>query len=294
MEFKMKMPIIKLYLLALMFVSVFAISSNVISDDLTKQKVPNEVASASLEGNHPLAIVHQQLKQAHKNLTEGKTNALNKNLDEAKKWLQDPALSKDKKTQNEAKMLMDEIQQLLKESDQNKEGAIARLWHRSGALLEREVTQLSKSWDAASQANEILKFLVDARLHFNYAKHALFISHDKEEMKAEVSQALDYLEGAKKRAKPAISKKISIIQNDIQHLLSNRASSKEEQAIFNALSIASENMLKVSQNTSAKLKTESKNIAQEIIALKRNIILLEKNEQYDDIMRRLKALDKQL
>ena len=294
MEFKMKTPTIKLSLLALTFASVFAISNNAVSDDLTKQKVPNEVASASLEGNHPLAIVHQQLKQAHKNLTEGKTNALNKNLDEAKKWLQDPALSKDKKTQNEANILKDEIQQLLEESNQNKEGALARLWHRSGALLEREATQLSESWNAASQANEILKFLVDARLHFNYAKHALFVSHDGDEMKAEISKVLGYLDNAKKRAKPAISEKISVIQNDIQHLLSDRASSKEEQAIFNALSIANENMLKVSQNTNSKLKEESKNIAQEIITLKRNIIILEKNEQYDDIMRRLKALDKQL
>jgi hypothetical protein len=294
MEFKMKTAIIKSSLLAITFVSIFAISNSAISDDSIKQKTNDEISSISVEANHPLAMAHLQLKQAHKNLTEGKTEALSENLKTAKKWLQDPSLSKDKKTQSEAKLLREEIQQLQKENSQNKEGAIARLWHRSSALLKREVTQLSTSWHDSSLANETLKYLIDARLHFNYARHDLFVSHEADKVKNEIAQTFAYLDKAKKNANPEINKKIIIIQNDIKYLLTDHAKTKEEQAIIKALSIANKNMLKVSQNTSSEIKTMSQNIAQKIIDLRKNIIILEKHEQYNDIMKRLESLDKQL
>ena len=244
---------------------------------------------------HPLTMAHQQLSEAHQNIKNGNVEAFNKNLQTAEALLQDLSSSKDEKTKEEAKALMLEIRQLHQQDSENKEGVMSRLWHRSNALLNREVTKLSNSWSESSSANKTLKHLLDARLHFNYAKHDLFVSHNLSGVKNEIEQTFTYLDKASStNKKVALKEEISSIKQDINYLLTDKTNTVEEQKIIKALSLANENMLKVSQNTSAGLKIQSKKIADEIIALQRNIIVLEKEEQYDALMKRLEHLDKLL
>ncbi|RTZ67453.1 MAG: hypothetical protein DSZ29_00760 [Aquificaceae bacterium] len=251
--------------------------------------------SVVADTSNPLTIAHQQLEQAKQSLNTGDTEAFNKNLKLAQESLQTVAMTGDDKAKNEVHALMLEIQQLqAKDTSEDKEGAISRLWHKSSALLEREVTQLSKNWHDASQANKTLKYLLDARLHFNYAEHDLFINHDPENLKSEIESTLSYLEKASSSTKPAIHKKIETIKIDIMHLLTDKANTEEEQAIIKSLNLAYDSMLNVSQNTHSDLKTKSEKISLEIKTLQQNIILLKKKEQYDELMKRLEALDQLL
>ena len=105
--------------------------------------------------------------------------------------------------------------QLSGATDEN-ESTLSRLWHRSTALVEHELQSMKQQWNEASSASESYKYILDARLHFDYAEHELFVSHDNENAKEEIKLTLSYLEEAKKVANPSAVNKIDQIQQDIK------------------------------------------------------------------------------
>jgi hypothetical protein len=278
-------------LLSTTLVIVFFVSGNAFSENSAPLQNTSKSHSVSLEANHPLAMAHQQLEQAHVHYQKGEIDKVKINLDAAGKWLQGH------QTNSEATELASEIKQLQEQinhpSDEH-EGAISRLWHRSSALVVREIEHATKSWNDSTTANKTLKHLLDARLHFNHAEHELFRSHNIEKARYEIDNTLVYLDKANKVAIPRVRKKITSLKKDIEQLPTNNTNAAEIQTIIQALQAAGISVVKASHSVSPEIHARSKKIAKEISNLKKDIFLLEKRQQYDSVMKRLHQLDKLL
>lgn len=294
----MKTSIIGSGLLAATLALLFFVPGNAVSEDKPASQTPAKVhSSVSVEANHPLAIAHQQLEQARKDFSKGDIEAVRMSLEAANKLLQDPKMSRDSKTINEASELVKEIQQLqakINNPSDEHEGTISRLWHRSSALAKREIEHITKSWKDVSTSNKTMKHLVDARLHFNYAEHELFISHKVEKADEELKNTLTYLDKAYEIANPQAREKLASLKKDIQRLSTSHVNTAEEQMIFQALEEANAAIDKVRQSVNPEIRARSKKISADIMDLKKNIIMLERRYQYDTIMNRLFQLDKLL
>lgn len=253
--------------------------------------------SVSIESNHPLAMAHQELKNAHEDFNKGDIDAVQEELNAASKWLQTPGLSDNTKTKDEAAALVREIEELQQEISRpsnEHEGALARIWHRSSALVEHEIQHMTKSWSDLSTANKTLKYLHNAKLHFNYAEHDLFADHDSGDANKELSYTLTYLDEADKVAAPRIRQQIASIKMDIQALANSHADAHEQQNIINALDIASKSIVQASQYAVPLIQERLEMLATEIGILKNDIGMLEHRQQYEVIMGKLRELEAEL
>lgn len=280
--------------LTVTLVSLFFVSSNAFSDNTVTSQTASKAHSISVEAKHPLAMAHQQLEQARQQYSKGDVEAVRKSLEAANKLLQDPKMSKDTKTINEVTELAKEIQQLqasINHPSDEHESAITRLWHRSSALVEREIEHVKKSWKDSSTANTTLKHLLDARLHFSYAENELFRSHNVEKANEELNKTVAYLDKADEVAIPRVREKIASLKKDIQQLPTSHINTDDEREIIQALEAASTSIDKASHSVSLEIQARSQKIAVEIRNLKKEVPLLERRHQYDSIMKRLRKLD---
>jgi hypothetical protein len=268
---------------------------------VTGQAVSENSASAShsvsVESNHPLAMAHQELKRAYENFNEGDIDTVQKELNAASKWLQQPGLSDNAKTKDESAALVREIhelQQKISHPSSEHEGAIARIWHRSSALVEHEIQHMTKSWSDVSTANKTIKYLLNAKLHLNYAEHDLFTDHDSGNANKELSYTITYLDEADKVAIPRVRQQISVIKKDIQALANSHANAHDQQNILNALDMASASIHQASQSAVPLIQARLKSLATEIGSLKNDIAMLEHKQQYDAILEKLRKLETEL
>jgi hypothetical protein len=278
-------------LLAITFAVLFFLSSNAISENSAPSQHMSKPHSVSIEANHPLAIAHQQLDQAREHYQKGEMDKVKTNLEAASKWLQGHQANK------EAAQLSSEIKQLQEQINHpsgEHEGAISRLWHRSSTLVAREIEQAPKRWNDSSTGNETLKHLIDARTHFSYAEHDLFVNHNDEKARYEIDSTLAYLDKANEVAIPRVREKITSLKKDIQQLPTSQTNTAETQTILQALQAAGVSVDQASHSASPEIQARSKKIAEEISNLKKDIFILEKRQQYDSVMERLQQLDKLL
>ena len=282
----------------LLFVTLatfFFLSSNALSENsTTPSSIPPPPHTPSFDTNHPLAKAQKYLKQAREHYEKNDLEAVREDLKAASQSLHSAETSNDSKTSDEATKLNKEVQ-LLQEKIKNPsvqhEGAIARLWHRSSALVGREINQLAKSWNETSTANKTLKYLIDARLHFEYAEHDLFFSQDSEKANQEISKTLGYIDEAQQVAIPRVREKLASIKQDIEQLPNMPGSSATEQSIIDALEEASVSIRKAHNNANPDIQSRVQSIEEEISRLKNDIIMLEKRQKYNLIMDRLQQLD---
>jgi hypothetical protein len=290
--FNMKALLIGSSLLAAFLAALFFISGQAVSENSATAS-----HSVSVGSNHPLAMAHHELEQAQDNFNKGDIEAVQRELNAAGKWLQQPGLSDNVKTKDEAAALVQEIQQLQQKISQpsaEHEGAIARIWHRSSALVEHEIQHMKKSWSDVSTANKTIKYLLNAKLHFNYAEHDLFAAYDSGDASKELSYTLTYLDEADKVAIPRVRQQISVIKKDIQALANSHTSSHGQQDIINALDMASASIHHASHSAVPLIQTRLKSLAVEIDSLKSDIGMLEHRQQYDAIMKKMRQLETQL
>jgi hypothetical protein len=284
-------------LLVSLFFLFFFISGKAVSENKTSPQTIPTPNSVSVEKNHPLAMAHQQIEQANKDYNNGDMDAVQKDLNAASKWLQNPELSKNIKTKEEAIKLHQEIQALqekINHAPEEHEGIISRLWHRSTALIEHEIQHASKDWNDRSIANQTLKYLIDARLHFHYAEHDLFISHDIENASAEIKDTISYLDEASNVAPAKVKEQIVAIKKEIQTLANNSSRVPEQQKIIRSLDTANAAILEASQGVSPAILPRLKSISQNINNLKSELNSLENKQHYDEIMDKLHKLDQEL
>ena len=279
------------------FVFAFLVTSNAVSEDIGSAQSASSPLPVSIEANHPLAMAHQTLEHAKKSYNKGDIGAVQQDLDAASKWLQDPGLSNNTKAKDEAITLANEIEALQKEishpSDEH-EGTIARIWHRTTALVEHEIQHVRKSWTDTSTANKTMKHLLDAKLHFTYAEHDLFVAHNRDKANKEISRTITYLDDAEKVAIPRIQEQIAALKNDMQTLANSRIYASEQERIINVLTQASNSIQKVSQGVASPVQLKLETLVTEIGDLKNKIGTLESRQQYNAIIEKLRKLNNEL
>ena len=288
----MKALLIGSGLLAASLAVLFFVSGQAVSENSASAS-----HSVSVESNHPLAMAHQDLKKAHEDFKKGDIDAVQKELNAASKWLQQPGLSDNTKTKDESAALVKEIQELqqkINHPSDHHEGALARIWHRSSALVEHEIQHMTKSWSDVSTANKTLKYLLNAKLHLNYAEHDLFTDHDSGNADKELSYTITYLDEADKVATPQIRQQISLIKEDVHALANSHANAQDQQNILNALDMASASIHQASQSAVPLIQARLKSLATEIGSLKDDIAMLEHKQQYDAILEKLRKLETEL
>ncbi|RUM94359.1 MAG: hypothetical protein DSZ28_03605 [Thiothrix sp.] len=294
----MKKTLMGLILLTIAFAILFSISSNAVSDDNSgSAQMVSTPSPVSVEANHPLAMAHQKLDHAKENYSKGDIDAVQQDLEAASKWLKDPRLSNNTKAKDEAVILANEIQALQEEishpSDEH-EGTIARIWHRTTALVQHEIQHVKKSWSDTSTANKTMKHLLDAKLHFTYAEHDLFVAHNREKANKEISRTIIFLDEAEKVAIPRIREQIATIKNDMQILTDSRIYASEQEKIMSVLMDASQSIQEVSQGVALPVQSKLQTLAIEIGSLKNEIGTLESRQQYNAILEKFRKLNNEL
>ncbi len=287
----MKTISIRSNLLALTLGILLTITGNAVAENSTSSQNTLKPSSVSVEASHPMAVAHQQIDQAREYYKKGELDKVKSSLDAASKWL------KNHQDGNEAAELVSEIRQLqekIENPSKENEGAISRLWHRSSALVAREIEQISKSWTDSPIASATMKHLIDARTRFSYAEHDLFSIHDDEKARYEINKTLAYLDKANEIAIPRVREKIISLKKDIQQLPTSQTNAAEVRTIIQSLEMAKTSVNKATHSVSPEIQARSKKIAEDINNLQKDIFLLEKRQQYDSVMKRLRELDKLL
>lgn len=268
-----------------------------ISNIATADNTDSHTAPVSIQSEHPLALAQQELEQAKESYNKNDIDAVQKNLEAATKLLQSLQTNSDEKTKSEAAKLAIDIQALLEKinhpSDQH-EGVIARIWHRSTALVEHEVQHLGKSWSDTSRTNSALKHLDNAKLHFNYAEFDLFHIHDPEKVQTEITNTLTYVSKIEALDIPKINKKLESIKKDIQTLVKINKKPAKKQEIINALEMANIAINKASTSVNPKIQVRAKEIVKSINNLKADIEFLEDRKQYDAILKEFDQVNSML
>ena len=284
-----------------LYIAVFAIilfvSSDAVADNIGPAQSASNPLPVSVEANHPLAMAHQKLDHAKEKYSQGDIGAVQQDLDTASNWLQDPGLSDNTKAKNEAATLANDIQalqEIISHPSDEHEGAIARIWHRTTALVEHEIQHVKKSWADISTANKTMKHLLDAKLHFTYAEHDLFVAHNREKADKEISRTVTYLDEAEKVAIPRIREQIATLKNDMQILANSRIYASEQERIMSVLTKASISIEKVSQGVALPVQSKLQTLVTEIENLTNEIGALESRQQYNAIIEKLRKLNNEL
>ena len=247
-----------------------------------------------VDTNNPIAIAHQQIRNARDLHSDGEIALVQAALKKARESLQDETIEKDSKTREEVEKLIAEIQRLetaMVDSEGTHEGTISRLWHRSRALVGREVERLSRSWKENNNANMTLKHMIDARLHFFYAEHELLVSHNKEKIQSELDKTVAYLNDAGRVATPGVRQQIMEIRQDILSLSESQTEIAREEQILQALDQARQAIDLVSHSVSDELQIKSQQIVTAIAELSKDVMTFEKKQKYNGIMKRMQDLD---
>ncbi|WP_299875032.1 hypothetical protein [uncultured Cocleimonas sp.] len=279
------------------FLLVILGCASVSAEQKTNQEANSLSIDASSPVSHPISKAQQSLEQAQQHYQQGDLESVKQNLQEAKKWLDSSQIGKNAKSNSEAKKLSAEIaeleMQLSNATDEN-ESTLSRLWHRSTALVEHELQSMKEQWNEASSASESYKYILDARLHFDYAEHELFVSHDNENAKEEIKLTLSYLEEAKKVANPSAVNKIHQLQKEIGALNNSKPDQAGKQKLSNLLKKAGEKLQQARKGSGPLLNSELDKIGKQIGALTSNLDNLLSREQYQIIMSELTQIDKDL
>ena len=271
--------------------------TEVSADQNTSLEANSQNDDTAVQAKYPISKAQQSLERAQQNYKQDDLESVKQNLQEAKKWLESSQISENAKSNSEAKKLASEIAELenqLSGSTDENESTLSRLWHRSTALVEHELQSVNKRWTEASSANESYKYILDARLHFDYAEHELFVSQDSENAKEEIKLALDYLEEAKKVANPSAVNKIDQLQKEIGTLINSKPAQAEKQKLTDLLNLAGDNLQQARKGSGPLMDSELEKIGNQIEGLISNLDNLLSREQYQIIMSKLIKIDKDL
>lgn len=150
--------------------------------------------------NTYLNVSRTQLNLAFKNYNKGDISASKNNLKHASDWLNKAVEhSRSETIKVEAQKLATSIDNFrLTLNKSSKKNDMARFWHQATSLIKRESEHLIHSYSESSTNNEILRYLLDAKMHFYTAEHDLFFSHDSNDVNLELKKSLNYLSQAEK------------------------------------------------------------------------------------------------
>lgn len=206
-----------LFILSLLASKLHAQEPVLIDQGSAETLVSNRRPGVIFDG-HPLSWVKLKLRHAAENYTNGHIQSAKVDLGQVAHWLDQADEHADPKMRleiNKLHLQVNELYNSMGASSEEQQNILARLWHRSVVLFEREMDHLLHSWNEVESANTTMKSLIDAKMHFYYAEYDFFEKHDSKAVIEELDKSLHYIDKAYKTASPAVKKQIMKIRKDI-------------------------------------------------------------------------------
>lgn len=246
-------------------------------------------AEAAKTNNTYLNVSRTQLNIAFKNYNKGDITASKKNLKRASDWLNKAVEhSRSDTIKVEAQKLAKSIDSfrltLNKSSEKND---MARFWHQATSLIKRESENLIHSYDESTTNNEILRYLLDAKMHFYVAEHDLFFSHDPEDVNIELRKSLEYLSQAEALKKTKVKAHVKRLITNINELISLSDSNKnawKQDTLLHSLDDAINNLSKAESVASPPTRLQLESIKKSVSKLKKDTLKRSLKGKYESIM----------
>lgn len=190
----------------------------------------NQIATTSSSDSSTVSETeNSNLNQARLNLSQAVDSYKNKDMDATRKNLelasehltkaaQNSTTDKAKEEAAKLAVAIDKFRENISQVSEDQGNGLTRFWHQTTSFIMREADQLTHSYIALATDEKTLKHLLDAKVHLFTAEHDLFVSHDAKDAENELDNTLDYLNEAKKVAKPVTRKRVTDLINDIQML----------------------------------------------------------------------------
>jgi len=236
-----------------------------------------------------LKVARSQLNIAFENYNKGEISASKKNLKHASDWLYKAVQhSRSDIVKSEAQKLaasIDSFRSTLNKSSEKNE--MARFWHQATSLIKRESEHLIHSYTESSTSNKILRYLLDAKMHFYTADHDLFSSHDSSVANIELKSSLKYLTQAESLARSKVKPHVNNLITRIKELISlselDRNAWKPD-TLIHSLENAIININKAESVASPPTRLQLELIKQSISKLKRDTLKTSLKVKYESIM----------
>jgi len=264
----------------------------------TEQESAASVAAEHLQGveqESPTTRARLKLQSAYGLYESGDIAAAGQDLEEANQSLR-KAIEEKGIAKEQTRELANEIQalseQLTSDSEQQ-QSAILRYWHRSTALVAREMEDIIHRYSALLTTEQTLKPLLDAKMHLFYAKHDLFTNHNAELAEYELGNVIKYLDDAFKTAKPEVKDRIIKIQNGVKALKYGASLSDEawhSGNVNNALNSAQSKLDEAMKYATPVDRVRIDKVKSELVVLQRDIVKNSAKQHYDSVMYQLVQL----
>lgn len=239
--------------------------------------------------NTYLNISRTQLNLAFENYNKGDITASKKNLKHASDWLNKAVEhSRSDTIKVEAQKLAASIDNFrLTLNKSSKKDDMARFWHQVTSLIKRESEHLMHSYGESSTNNEIMRYLLDAKMHFYTAEHDLFFSHGSNDVNLELRKSLEYLYQAEKRAKPKVKQSVNHLITEINDLISLSVPNKnarKQDSLLHSLENAINNLSEAESVASPPTRLRLESLKQTVTKLKQDTLKNSLKGKYDSIM----------
>ena len=236
-----------------------------------------------------LKVARSQLNIAFEKYNKGEITASKKNLKHASEWLYKAVQhSRSDIVRIEAQKLaarIDSFRSTLNKSSEKNE--LARFWHQTTSLIKRESEHLIHSYTESSTSNKILRYLLDAKMHFYTADHDLFTSHDSNIANLELKSSLKYLTQAESLARSKVKPYVNNLITSIKELISLSESDKnawKPDTLIHSLDKAIINIIKAESVASPPTRLQLELIKQSISKLKKDTLKTSLKVKYESIM----------
>ncbi|MBC8210746.1 MAG: hypothetical protein H8E21_06725 [Gammaproteobacteria bacterium] len=289
------------YLLIFVIMTVF--SHPGIAADLSTQSksYASSVMNPASAGQSSLSEARENLSLAFDAYREGDLERTRTQLNAAGESLQKARdNSKSEKARDETSKLASEIEDFktrLSQHDTKQENSLARFWLRATSIIKRETEQLIQDYVELSNAEKMLKHLLDAKMHFFTAEHDLFISHDAEDAGKELTRTLDYLDKASELPVPAMQPQIESLSHDIQSLKESLTSVKQSwinDSVIQSLDKALNDLSSVDNHAPPAFKLRVESIQADIRMLRDNVARENIRNKYESAMTTLRNMINEL
>ncbi len=239
--------------------------------------------------NTYLNISRTQLNLAFENYNKGDITASKKNLKHASDWLNKAVEhSRSDTIKVEAQKLAASIDNFrLTLNKSSKKNDMARFWHQVTSLIKRESEHLMHSYGESSTNNEIMRYLLDAKMHFYTAEHDLFFSHGSNDVNLELRKSLEYLSQAEKRAKPKVKQSVNHLITEINDLISLSVPNKnarKQDSLLHSLENAINNLSEAESVAAPPTRLRLESLKQTVTKLKQDTLKNSLKGKYDSIM----------
>ena len=226
--------------------------------------------------NTYLNVSRTQLNIAFENYNKGDFTASKKNLKHASDWLNKAVEhSRSETIKVEAQKLAASIDNFrLTLNKSSKKNDMARFWHQATSLIKRESEHLIHSYGESSVNNEILRYLLDAKMHFYTAEHDLFFSHDSNDVNLELRKSLEYLSQAEKLSQSNVKPSVNYLITGIDELISLSESNKnawKQDSLLHSLENVINNLSEAESVASPPTRLRLESIKQTVSKLKQDI-----------------------